>query len=349
MDKTERRSFSKNEKRKMLEKTNFKCAHCGKQLDIDTMTVEHIFPIYKGGTNEEFNTTALCKKCNQEKNNLVYRVSDYYGHILPEYKTDYIMKNHELVEKYSKNTDKVFKFDAKTYSFIPNKYKVMIYNMKLRGAKRNKILDTARKVSVNLKLERAYEGDAHDIFELVKYISEHNEICRGGNLDMCNNEMKILNAIKYGDAYVLRSQDKICGAFLFTNADDYSLNVMQLKNIEEATKLRIKYVMTFGYVDVFAQEVYEEIMGDIFVQLVTNGVIPIYFNILDKMFIGDSDNIKLLYRLNEVDGTLEFFTIKGIRDSLKDYLQPSFDIQKIDKEEQDKIIDKYIYGNDEQE
>lgn len=343
MDRTERRTFSKNEKTKMLEKTNFKCAHCGKQLDLDSMTVEHIFPIHKGGTNDEYNLTALCKECNQEKNNLVYRVSDYYKHILPEYKSEYIMMNHHLVDNYSKNTEKVIKFDARTYKFIPNKFKQVIYNMKLRGAKHSKIIDTANRMCVNLKLERAYEGDASDIFKFVKYISEHNEICRGGNLDMCNNEMKILNAIKYGDAYVLRSQDKICGAFLFANADDYGLNVAQLKNIEETTKLKIKYIMTFGYVDVYAQEVYESIMEDIFMQLVTNGIIPIYFNILEKMFVGDTDNIKMLYRLNEVDGTLEFFTIKGIRDTLRYNLQDTFDSKGLSKEEIEDTIDNIIY------
>ena len=47
----ERKYFSIEEKRIFLNKTDCKCAHCGKTLNEETMTIDHIFPISKGGDN----------------------------------------------------------------------------------------------------------------------------------------------------------------------------------------------------------------------------------------------------------------------------------------------------------
>ena len=93
MDKISRHSFSRNEKQKILEKTDCKCGHCGKVLDTDTMTVEHIFPVSKGGKDDEFNLVALCQRCNFNKGNWVYKVSEYYKYILDKYMPEYVAYN----------------------------------------------------------------------------------------------------------------------------------------------------------------------------------------------------------------------------------------------------------------
>ena len=71
-EKQKRKKFSYAEKHSILEKTGYRCAHCGKSLDEHTLTIEHIFPVSKGGENNEFNLVALCEDCNFDKSNFTY-------------------------------------------------------------------------------------------------------------------------------------------------------------------------------------------------------------------------------------------------------------------------------------
>lgn len=50
----------------ILHKYNFKCVHCGER-DIKKLTIDHIEPISKGGTDELCNLQILCKSCNSKK------------------------------------------------------------------------------------------------------------------------------------------------------------------------------------------------------------------------------------------------------------------------------------------
>lgn len=54
------------------------CACCGKQLHIDPdgdkatyMTLDHIFPLSRGGISSMENLQGVCRKCNQEKGNQI--------------------------------------------------------------------------------------------------------------------------------------------------------------------------------------------------------------------------------------------------------------------------------------
>lgn len=72
--------FSKEKRKKVLEKYGGKCAYCGKCLSYGSMQVDHIKPIYRGSTNEELslygikkgtnsmeNLNPSCKSCNASK------------------------------------------------------------------------------------------------------------------------------------------------------------------------------------------------------------------------------------------------------------------------------------------
>ena len=73
-----RRRFSKEEKEKVLAKTACKCGRCGKKLEIQEATIDHIIPLNKGGLNDEFNLVGLCIDCNGSKSNFMYNMLDYY-------------------------------------------------------------------------------------------------------------------------------------------------------------------------------------------------------------------------------------------------------------------------------
>jgi predicted restriction endonuclease len=61
-------------KRKVTEKTKkiiastqkWKCLHCNSTLDY-TYEIDHIIPLYKGGTNDINNLQALCRNCHGRK------------------------------------------------------------------------------------------------------------------------------------------------------------------------------------------------------------------------------------------------------------------------------------------
>ena len=44
-----------------------RCQICGEKFDIKKMTIEHIYPKSKGGTNESHNVTLTCQPCNAKK------------------------------------------------------------------------------------------------------------------------------------------------------------------------------------------------------------------------------------------------------------------------------------------
>lgn len=70
-------------KEQLLKETGGKCAHCGTPLDrYENLTVEHIIPISRGGTNDVSNLTVLCPGCNLEKFDMV--LGPYWYYYLPK-------------------------------------------------------------------------------------------------------------------------------------------------------------------------------------------------------------------------------------------------------------------------
>ena len=51
----------------IFESWEWKCAYCEKDLDIDSATIDHILPKFKGGHNVKSNMLCSCSKCNRSK------------------------------------------------------------------------------------------------------------------------------------------------------------------------------------------------------------------------------------------------------------------------------------------
>lgn len=51
----------------IIHRDKYKCAYCGKKLKQGQLTIDHITPKSKGGTNSWTNTITACKACNNKK------------------------------------------------------------------------------------------------------------------------------------------------------------------------------------------------------------------------------------------------------------------------------------------
>jgi 5-methylcytosine-specific restriction endonuclease McrA len=61
------RRLIKLSKHNLLARDGFKCAYCDKDLDINSMTVDHIIPRSKGGQTTWENCISSCASCNHKK------------------------------------------------------------------------------------------------------------------------------------------------------------------------------------------------------------------------------------------------------------------------------------------
>ena len=99
-------------KQKILDKTNGSCAYCGTDLSLESMTVDHIIPISKEGSNDLDNLFPACSTCNHLKDSMT----------LEEFNA---MKK-TLRESAIKNPKKIF---VSIFSFLRRLFHNMIINL----------------------------------------------------------------------------------------------------------------------------------------------------------------------------------------------------------------------------
>ena len=56
-------------RRDIYNKYDGHCAYCGKKIEYDDMTIDHIIPQSKGGKDNLENTIPSCQLCNNQKGN----------------------------------------------------------------------------------------------------------------------------------------------------------------------------------------------------------------------------------------------------------------------------------------
>ncbi len=67
MKKTPRIFIPKEVRTYVFQRDNFQCKSCGKTTHESELTIDHIIPLAKGGTNDISNLQTLCLSCNVKK------------------------------------------------------------------------------------------------------------------------------------------------------------------------------------------------------------------------------------------------------------------------------------------
>ena len=314
---TERKHFTWEEKEEILKCTGGRCGHCGISLDAHTMTVDHIFPIHKGGTNERNNVIALCGGCNNTKSNFVYGVFNYYPYLLPEYYSLYLDPEKGAAREYMDRS--VLGCDAYQYVMIPEKHKRILYTMGKRGAKRERIEQTKKQLSVPVIMERAYAGDAEEIFALLKSCTKKQLMRMGGTV--YTNPYVIINNIYDGEVYVLRLNKEICAVFAFCRITEGDIpHVDEIQKIMDNTCLSVKYIMVCAAArKIITQELYSEIMEDMWFGMISSGAVPLYFGMLRSLFYMPEKCGSVPYSICDMDGNLEFFMLDYLRERTEEH------------------------------
>ena len=345
--KMKRRSFSNSERAEILKKTGKRCAHCGCRLTPETMTVEHIFPIVKGGTHDEFNLTALCETCNFAKSDGIYDISDYYRFIIPMYVEQFEEQLVRFKARFTENKN-ILTEREKVFYVIPRQCKIMVAKMAIQGGQKNKkrIAKLIENSKTKLVMERAYEAESQEILDFINGVD--GILSEKIDTSVYDNIYKIRNVTKYGQAYTLRYCDKICGVFMFEKLKDNDIDFVQLNNIVEHTGYQKQYICTLAITNRMAYDAYDDIMFYFFYRMLIMGKLPIYFNVLEATG-NESDVIKLPFEVNGCQGTADFFTYRGLKNYLKERIVETESEGLFDKEDVEDIIDRILYNFDENE
>ena len=62
----------RKKKRKLIERDGCRCCLCGKDFPEEELTLEHLIPKSRGGTNHFLNLGLSCRQCNQSRGNSLH-------------------------------------------------------------------------------------------------------------------------------------------------------------------------------------------------------------------------------------------------------------------------------------
>jgi 5-methylcytosine-specific restriction endonuclease McrA len=80
MSKTPRIKIPDSVRKYVFERNNYQCQSCGQTYAETQLSIDHIIPLAKGGSNDISNLQTLCLTCNQKKkHHLDPRFKRYYS------------------------------------------------------------------------------------------------------------------------------------------------------------------------------------------------------------------------------------------------------------------------------
>ena len=110
-------------RRLILLRDNYTCQYCGKPLDNNNATIDHIIPKSKGGLWSWLNLVACCEDCNQRKGDQIWQPKSK-----PKQPEPFIVLLRRYLPKLNMHTIDIWK------QYLPIKFRKFI-EKELRGSK----------------------------------------------------------------------------------------------------------------------------------------------------------------------------------------------------------------------
>lgn len=348
--KAERRTFTHREREIILKKTECKCAHCGAKLTAASMTIDHVLPVYRGGLNDEYNLLPLCENCNEKKSSFVYKIDDYYKHIIPEEEAKY--KHYQRFATCSYGRRHIITYDEEVLiSHNPMAKQAVIRAAK--AGRRKQAWELFNRLGTKMVLKPAYPADAPRLFDAIqKDIAD--PLCLVDKT-IYQNVDDVERAINGGNVYLLEnSLYELGGFFMFEPAANiiHGPLPVQLENLCAETNLKVKYVMTFAEATKNRDHFFNMAMNKLLEEQLMKGWLPLYVNILSLMY-SSANNIyrfPLDYDFNACLECMQIKELKSITQRMIDFAisgQKEFDgISSYEKDCLTESVLKYVYLDD---
>lgn len=169
---TDRNEFDAWDKLELSEKSNNRCAHCGKKLVPGVnATVDHFIPLAKGGINQRINITMLCEDCNRKKADKIINPIHY----LP-----YLDKKHfDDLYNYFNSYIHSFEFIERRNILACDEYSIKLYTgPNLRQIINKKTREKMKqKINTIYTLTRATKEDKEEITQFfIRYLKKYNQL-----------------------------------------------------------------------------------------------------------------------------------------------------------------------------
>ena len=91
---SQRRKFTDYEKKTVYADGNGRCAICGKPIRFCDMTIDHIIPLSRGGTNAPDNLQLSCRECNFMKSALT--MAEFRAKVAEIYKRSHTRRIYNI-------------------------------------------------------------------------------------------------------------------------------------------------------------------------------------------------------------------------------------------------------------
>lgn len=265
--------FTKNDYERIYKRTGGKCAHCGRHLNLTRNgTIDHIFPLSKGGKNDEFNLIALCKDCNEKKSNYIYEFGYYEDQILPEYRLLYESYFNTVIVNHRMNS--ILPYDCGIIS-VPTRNRKSIEMIRNIGRRKGIAAAEAlfEKLKITFFLERAYEGDAEDLANLAR--DNINDVRCSAVQSVYTDKYVIMDAIRKGHVFVLRlaSNQATHGFFIFEDLPDSIREYPQIKNFLENTGFSCEHILAAAHISRFASDAFPLALRYFEIEMLERGIV----------------------------------------------------------------------------
>jgi hypothetical protein len=224
---------------------------------------------------------------------------------------------------------------------MPDSVKYIFLQSAKRKRNREKLLKLLRNGVGRITLSKAFTAEAVEIAEYI-----NRELKDTDNGKLYDNEYKVLQAIKFGEVYVVRNGNTLCGVFIFKRIlHDKRIEFVQLDALEMNSRLKQKYIITMAHVSRYIDAAaYNDIMSNILEDMLKSGIAPLYFGIISSYFDGDMKDklIKLPYELEGIQSEVAFVPLKYERKMHMGFLQYLVDDGVMTEDELAEYVDTMI-------